>query len=177
MAGRIDYTDPQALRNPRVDQNDGTGPVSSTQSWDFDASGEGWTATVGSTISWTSENAMNFIKHTSTSSADAVYRQSLTLTASDYNFIRMRIRISTEGDSTGWVGKFQWRRPADGSFSGQTSRIARPEINQFGEQWHFLEWDVSGHEDWNGTIEQLQFLPYNTADNIIDIDYIRLEAM
>jgi hypothetical protein len=200
MAGRIDYMDPQALRNPRTDTSTGSDLIDlyNTQvyTWEFDTYELGreedfnntfdWAGIGSSTVTWNttgSSGAENGTATLVTAGADegmdriipAQFSIEFNFDSNLYDVCRIRMRVVAESNPVDWEGTFAWRR----SFDSQTSKeiqLPRPgAVGGMGDQWFILEYDLAADPTWSSKIKGVRFTPYSAAGNTVEIDYIRLE--
>lgn len=171
--GRIDYSDPQALRNPRID----TGETASTDGndlrYDYDTGVEGWVAGGSDTLVWSGDNPGTILL--TTGASDGHIHKAVTLTASTYNTVRVRVDIINEVLESDWIGRFAWKRTTDSNITDQTIDIGRPMLSQMGDPYHLLSWDVAGDSKWNGTIEAIRISLHSGVGQIAKFDYVLLE--
>jgi hypothetical protein len=201
MQGRIDYSDPQALRNPSPDSSKGTSPIdlyhtTASYNWEFDTNELGreddydstmdWMPEGSGTLTWNSAGSPGTQDGTATlvtaGSDEGMTRETSALLNSrwfesnDYDFARIRMKVTIETRPEDWAGIFHWRRSFDGVGQYKGIAHARPgSVKQMGDQWFILEYDLNAEPLWSGRIRELRFVPYSTAGNTVEIDYIRLE--
>jgi hypothetical protein len=199
--GRIDMSDPQALRNPRIDSDTGAGPIdrlhaTAAYCWEFDTYELGREADQDSTMEWMPEGSSTLTWNSAGSSGSQNGTAILVTVGSDegmtrdtsaalnghwfhsndYDFARIRMRVVVETQPEDWAGIFSFRRSFDSIGQYKELILPRPEaVKQMGDQWFILEYDLNADATWAGQIRELRFEPYRVAGNTVEIDYIRLE--
>lgn len=182
-AGRIDYSDPIGLRNPRSDSSTGrdcTDRFRTCSGDDFTASVDGWTTNSPTTLT-TNATYLTVTNAADTYNSTGLNRSrsgtALNIDTSVYKFVRMRFRVTQESESTDWKGLFAWIRTTDSSTAANRfSYNTRPTLGQFGEQWHIVEWDLTNEAEWTGTVDGGRVNIYEEPGSIYDVDYIRFES-
>jgi hypothetical protein len=181
--GRIDYSDPEALRDPRPDSADGTSPSDrfiTSSSSDFTNSADGWvsppafsTLTLNDTYLTLSANAYKTQGLNRTRSGTA-----LDIDTSIYKIVRAMIRVDDIGDARTWRGQFGWIRTTDSSTAANRFQyISEPDgLYAFGDRWVLIEWDLTDEAEWTGTVDGARVNPIEGINSIIDFDYIRFES-
>lgn len=185
--GSVDYSDPQALRDPRP-----TGGESGRNSNDiiqtFDSSTllgtGGWVVVGGSaggsaTSSIDAEN--NWLKVVYTNTHDP---QFWTLnfyqpfSSADYKIIRVRWKIEettqvVKKGLTQGVHQFFWSDDEQSNFS-ESRKLSIPMdyslLNQMGDQFFEVEFDMTGNAEWVGTIDKIRF-DFSNAVSTVKADY------
>jgi len=190
--GRLDPTDPIALREPRPDRSDGTSPNDrylTSISYDFNNSTDLWTpTTVTSPVStFTANNTYATFENGSlTSSSIGIRRQRssspLSIDTSVYKKVRSLVRIQTFGIATSqpWRGDIAWIRTTDAdSFQPPSnSVIEQPDTGLYPiGRWMLLEWDLTGASSWSGTVDGFRFTPTIQSACKWDIEYLRFESV
>jgi len=176
--GRRTYSDAQALRDPRVDTAVLASRYGDAVRYDFDLDLDNWISNGTATATWVSGSAI-----LTTSGADGSIHitkptNALSIDASAYSKVRVRINVTTETSDTDWIGRCRWRRTTDGSYaSSRQIDLVRPNLGQFGEQFHVLTWDMFNESNWSGTVDSVEFIPYSTSGNVIEFSYIRFESV
>jgi len=197
--GTIDYSDPQALRNPRP-----TGGTNGRNSNDivqtFDSSTllgvGGWVVSGGSvggtaTSSIDAENEWLKVVYTNTHDP-----QLLTVdfyqpfSSNDYKVVRIRWKIeeSTQVIKKGLtqgVHQFFWSNDGQSNFDG-SRRVDIPIdyllLNQMGDQFFEVEFDMTGNAEWTGTIDKIRFDFSNSvstvkADFDLYVEWIKIQTV
>lgn len=177
--GRIDYSDPQALRNPRVDTTPGTDrSTSTTIAYEFRNDLDDWRNSAGCTVAHVDTSPF-YAQQTNTGDTLGIMRlpavAPLSVDASKYTKVQAMFRVDTLVAGSTWFGQIGWWRDIDAGWV-DILRIPEPTVNQFGEKWHVLEWDLRNEANWTSTIEGLYILTYYEAGNVMDFNYIRFEA-
>ena len=209
--GRFTFDDAQALRNPRP-------PLGLVESRYGDAirndfllgtvtneprnAIEGWfynTAPFGETTSWNSADKTIYcdnqgdVENTSAGLVNYEYYSGgggLSVDASVYKFVRVRMRIVDRGTDTqdnAWDGAFRWYigDPSiylETPFDQNPPRfVPSPDFNAMGDPWHIITWDMRNVSDWAGTVTgaSFDFFEYTsttTTKKLIEVDYIRFET-
>lgn len=168
--GRREYTDPQALRNPRPDQDIVASRYGGAIRYDFDTDTTAdWTFT-NATSSW----ADGITRVTTTGANGQMWGTDGTalavgFEAADYRRVVMRAKTITR---TAWAGMFTFSRDGLGWLFDVV--VPEPPITN-GDQWTVLNWDAWKHSNWTGTIDGLKFYLYSTSGAVWDVDYIRIE--
>jgi hypothetical protein len=176
LAGRIDYTDAQALRNPRVDQDTGVDPASTALDYDAMA---GWSPIVGTTLSAGTDGNVTYTRMSRTDNnlGGVFIAPDPFFSPDDYRYLRIRLRLESELTPEDWTGLFYWRRGGDGSINNQTTTTERPYFEQMGEDWHIITYPLYKEAKWAGgnDIQLMQWVPYKSKAMAVHVDYIRLE--
>jgi hypothetical protein len=169
--GRRDYHDPQALRNPRSDTAQDDSRYGSAIRYEFDTSVEGWTTDVFQTLTWLSSKEAQLVGVNGTKFISPV---ALALDSTVYRFVRVRVKVAVDPGASHWGGTLNWKRTIDGGFIGQKN-LGRPTLEQMGEDYHVLTYDVGDEVLWSGTIEQVYFQTMNSGAATVLMDYVRFE--
>jgi hypothetical protein len=183
--GKRDYSDPQALRDPRPDLNTGTGRIdryrTASSGDEFNGSADGWAIGDANTTLTLNDTYLT-VDSIGPYSSTGIHRRRtgtpLDIDASVYKFVRAKIRIVNLVTPIDWLGLLMWLRTTDSSTSASRfSYVSVPEhIGQFGEQWHMLEWDMTDETNWTGTIDGVTLKTIYEYGTVIDYAYIRFES-
>ena len=170
--GRIDYDDPQALQNPRIDTGVVDGNYGNAIRFEFKTDTESFTAT-NSTLTFVTGGT---VVNTATGSDPQIALASgVDAVASTYINIRARVKRLVAGT---WSGQFFWQRTiTDSTYTqGRSLRVSEPDWIGMGDPYRDLLWEMEGVTDWDGTIEKIRFDFFSDNLSSIEIDWIRLES-
>jgi hypothetical protein len=182
LQGRIDYSDPQALRNPRIDTDTGAGYTNrfrTSTGYEFLTSAEGWTAQDNSTVAWSTDQYIRWTT-TSFSATNAIridWAGSGVVDPDVHKVVRARVRLATESSASDWVGLFRWSRTGDGAPFAPVEAARPQNISNFGDRFQIIEWDITGKLGWNNILDYAYITLYTTSGNVVDFDYVRFESI
>lgn len=168
--GRIDYSDPQALRNPRIDTGEKASTDGDDVRYDFKTDTDSFSATnatltfvTGGTVSLTATTADPQMERTS----------SVSILASEHVNVRSRVKRLVAGT---WSGQFYWKRTTDGAFAaGRSLTIGEPDWIGMGDPYRDILWEMDGVTDWDGTIDGIRFDFFNANLASLEIEWIVIE--
>ena len=191
--GRYDFVDPQALRDPRPNGQEG-GRYGDSIRFDFDTNASAllWNSTGGAedfwTLAWQSEtetvtltadNATDPRLFRATSVADPI-----SIDPSVYRYVRCRMKVNNFGaDRYSWDGSFWWGHGPSGFTPNYSIRNdgGRPDFESMGDPWVLLTWDMLGVDNWINSVYpdvpviSLRFDFLTLIDTVVEIDYISID--
>ena len=183
--GRLDPTDPIALREPRPDRADGTSPNDrylTSISSNFNNSLDGWSKT-GSNNTLTTNNSYVTLTATGTLSIQGIQKNTLSIDTSVYTKARAMVRIVTFGTprlGDPFRGYIYWNRTTDGTSFTTLRRVISPNpyIGLYPtDRWFLMEWDLEGVADWDGTVSGARVDITADPGSQWDCEYIRFESV
>ena len=190
--GKKDYHDPQALWDPRP-QNDLTESRTGDDVFiDFTDGITGW-------IAWPGASGTATLTHDSTNGwANIVYANTIdpqfytngtqSIAGDDHVKVIIRLRwVNDTGDTSledaDLFVQFFWARTIDGGYDSGRSILKNHPVpfHRMGDRWVDVEFDMDGVTDWDGTVNSLRFDIFGVApggDTMtfdVDIAWIRVE--
>ena len=190
LLGRYPADDPQALRSPRPDGGQTESRWGNSTVWNFSESVEDWRYVNPSggdnTVSWNSADGTMTATQTVAGIGSLEYYQSSSsvgafasidldaAVAAGRSLDTVRLVLSLEdsafSDMGTWDGRFYWGTTTTvGDFPFAVSRrvaVAEPDWNKsMGDRYVTLEYDLSNHANWTGTITSLRFDLYDTSSD------------
>jgi hypothetical protein len=172
--GRIDYSDPQALRNPRQDSGRTSSRWGDSRRYEFETTVQDWEAIFIETVTWADTEELKM----DSGSGGGVKIELGNLIGQDIDgtvldIVRVRYKVVTNPGDELWFGKLFWESP--GGNTGSLAVDMPPK--HMGDKYDILTFKLTDDPDWtpaiiNSTVS-LKF--FTSGANVVHIDYIRFE--
>ena len=173
MQGRIDYSDPQALRNPRVDTWQQLSQFGDSIRYEFKDSIQDFQGSNALSVHSASTGTVTltplgfgnpkFVRNVNTSV--------LNIDPSIYSRINVRVREITPG---GWSGTSEFSADGDPTFINGPKGTT-PQFNTMGDRWVNVIWDMRGFWENYTDIQGVRLGLNEITGSELEIDYIRFE--